>query len=224
MVEICPACMVVCSARNASDSPTVPNMGCGGSIRLSSTSAGAARTAAMSRLRFSSNSGTSRETSPNSPACGQPSSRENCRSKPAGSSDAGAPSRFSPLRSVNVRWPTIHAAQFAFGMFGRMMLLRWRRGWLVGAVLGGLVLFASWLGEWFRAAVDLRGEALFHPLLSDFHLLLVATALTVLFAAVVVWPIWLALAHLFLPARTAAALLDWQRSIPSAEPILARQE
>jgi hypothetical protein len=34
---------------------------------------------------------------------------------------------------------------------------------------------------------------------------------------VIVWPVWLALTHLFLPAKTAAALLDWQRSLSQSE-------
>jgi hypothetical protein len=113
----------------------------------------------------------------------------------------------------------------AFGMFGRMLLLRFRRGWAVGGVLGALVLMASYFGAWFRVNIDRPSHmtaAL--PIGMDFQLLLLGAALTIVFAAVVVWPIWLALTHLFLPSRTASALLDWQRSIPSTAPILARQE
>lgn len=112
----------------------------------------------------------------------------------------------------------------AFGMVGRMLLLRWRRGWAVGAVLGCLVLGASSFGAWFQANVEWRGTAPSVPVGADFRLLLVSAALTVVFAAVVVWPIWMALAHLFLPERTARALLDWQRSVGTAAPTRARQE
>ena len=149
--------------------------------------------------------------------------RYNPQRNPAGGPNAWT-YQFVP-REVDIESSVAFAIfALAFGMVGRMMLLRWRRGWAVGAVLGGLVFFASSLGAWFRGYVDIQRNYAPHPLGLDFQLLLVATGLTVVFAAVVVWPIWLALTHLFLPARTAAALLDWQRSIPSAEPILARQE
>jgi hypothetical protein len=112
----------------------------------------------------------------------------------------------------------------AFGMFGRMLLLRWRRGWAVGGVLAVLVLLAAYLGAWFRANVDFRNRGIVMPLGLDFQMLLIGAALMIIFAAVVVWPIWLALTHLFLPDRTAKALLEWQRSIPAGAPTLARQE
>ena len=111
----------------------------------------------------------------------------------------------------------------AFGMFGRMFLLRFRRGWAVGGVLGALVLLASLLGTWLRV-VDRGTRGFVAPLGWDFQVLLIGAALTVVFGAIIVWPVWLALAHLFLPSRTAAALLDWQRSISSGAPALARQQ
>src|SRR4051812_6651399 len=109
-----------------------------------------------------------------------------------------------------------------FGMFGRMLLLRWRRGWIVGGGLGALVLLAASLGVWARR-IDLRAAPMPPPGM-DYMMLLVAAALTVLFGAVIAWPIWLALVHLFLPPRAVTALLDWQRAIPSGAPALARQE
>jgi hypothetical protein len=113
----------------------------------------------------------------------------------------------------------------AFGMVGRMLLLRWRNGLAVGGVLGALVLMASYAGAWFRGNIDLpNGNGVALPIGGDFQVLLLCTALTIVFAAVIVWPIWMALAHLFLPTRTAAALLDWQRSVASAAPALARQQ
>ena len=112
----------------------------------------------------------------------------------------------------------------SFGMVSRMLMLRWRRGWAVGAVLAGLVMLAVHLGAWFRSTVDYAGRgAIVLPMGIDFHMLIVATGLTLVFAAMVVWPTWLALVHLFLPARTASALLDWQRSIPDAPGVLARE-
>jgi hypothetical protein len=112
----------------------------------------------------------------------------------------------------------------AFGMFGRMLLLRWRHGWAVGGVLGALVLLAALGGTWMRAADFGNARAAVAPVGLDFQVLLFASALTIVFAAMVVWPIWLALVHLFLPSRTAAALLEWQRSMSRGAPELARQE
>ena len=111
----------------------------------------------------------------------------------------------------------------AFGMFGRMFLLRWRRGWAVGAVLGLLVVLATWVGAWLRAYDRPARGAPVLPLGGDFQVLLFCTALTVTLGALVVWPVWMALAHLFLPSRTAAALLEWQRSEPAGAPTLARE-
>ena len=91
-------------------------------------------------------------------------------------------------------------------------------------VLGALVVTASYAGASFRGHVDLRGRAIAMPIGADFQLLLLYTAVVLVFAAVVVWPIWMALAHLFLPQRAAAALLDWQRSMSAGAPALARQE
>ena len=60
-------------------------------------------------------------TSPNSFACGQPSSRLKRFSNPSGSAGRSAtPIARITLRSVSVRWPMIHAAQLAFS------LGRWR--------------------------------------------------------------------------------------------------
>jgi hypothetical protein len=112
----------------------------------------------------------------------------------------------------------------AFGMFGRMLLLRWRRGWAVGAVLGVLVVLAAYGGMCLHV-LEPRGVAPPPPPVGfDFQMLLVGGGLIVLFGAVVVWPVWMALAHLFLPTRTAQALLQWQRNIPAGAPALARQE
>ena len=112
----------------------------------------------------------------------------------------------------------------AFGMFGRMLLMRWRRGVAVGAVLGGLVMLASYLGAWFRGYMDApRNSVVTMPVGDDFQTLLLGTFAVVTLAAVIVWPIWMALAHLFLPTNTANALLDWQRNRWAAAPALARQ-
>jgi hypothetical protein len=60
------------------------------------------------------------------------------------------------------------------------------------------------------------------PLGGDWHALMVLTGLTVLFGAVVIWPIWLALVHLFLPSRTGASLLEWQRSLSEPKALWER--
>ena len=114
----------------------------------------------------------------------------------------------------------------AFGAIGRMLLLRWRHGWAVGAVLAALVLLAVQLGAWSRENLESRNITVTGPPAQDFHLLSVGGAATLVFGAVIVWPVWLALTHLFLPPKTATALLEWQRSLsarqrePDREPAL----
>jgi len=111
-----------------------------------------------------------------------------------------------------------------FGMFGRMLLLRWRRGWAVGAVLGVLIVLAAYCGAWFRAnVIETRGQALVSPIGLEFQVLLLCAGLNVVLAAMIVWPIWMALVYLFLPSRMGAAFLDWQRSLATGAPALARQ-
>jgi hypothetical protein len=57
----------------------------------------------------------------------------------------------------------------------------------------------------------------------EFYAITLWGGLTVLLGAALSWPAWRALAHLFLPARTANALLDWQRSLSGSGSVLARE-
>jgi hypothetical protein len=102
-----------------------------------------------------------------------------------------------------------------FGMLGRMALLRWRRGAFVGTAIGALVAFAMYAGAYFQylmylqspVAVDVprpESDTLFIYMLCGFA---GATA-----GAACVWGVWVSLVHVFLPRRTADALLEWQRS------------
>ena len=97
-----------------------------------------------------------------------------------------------------------------FGMVGRMLLLRWRSGWLVGGVLGTLVI-ATMMGGAMLRYWDRNMNQL--PIGAGFIQLTVVIGLGVAIGAGVVWWIWIALAHLFLPKRVAGALLDWQRAM-----------
>jgi hypothetical protein len=101
-----------------------------------------------------------------------------------------------------------------FGLFGRMLLLRWRRGWAVGLVLAALVLLSIELGARFAWGRLDRQVVEVPPLGRDYHVLAAGTALAVVLGAAVVWPLWRAMAHLFLPAGAARAMLDWQRLAP----------
>lgn len=116
---------------------------------------------------------------------------------------------------------------FVFGLFSRMLLLRWRRGALVGAMLAALVVVATMIGahlRWLDASSSWsRGTPA--PLRTDLVHLAGWAAGLVVFGAVIVWPIWMSLVYLFLPKRTAEALLEWQRSLSAPkverEPALA---
>ncbi len=110
-----------------------------------------------------------------------------------------------------------------FGMVSRMFLLRWKRGWLVGGVLALLVFAAVVLGAEFQRSELSRRGAVAQPVATDLYLVALIGCLCVTLGAAVVWPIWMSLAHLFLPRRTAAALLDWQRSFSGKEIQLGQQ-
>jgi len=116
-----------------------------------------------------------------------------------------------------------------FAMVGRMLLLRWRRGWAVGLILAGLVGGILVLAGFFRYSMLSRWEnAKVPPLTPEFLQLVGLAVVCIAIGAMVVWPAWVALAHLFLPQRTAVALLDWQRALSkretaSREPALSRE-
>jgi hypothetical protein len=108
-----------------------------------------------------------------------------------------------------------------FGMVGRMLLLRWRRGYLVGLTLAALVCTMFVIGAYWNRYT--RGDDNFplpSPLTGEFLGLLATLAVTLTLGASIVWGLWVTIAHLFLPRRTSQALLDWQRSLsnpPAAE-------
>jgi hypothetical protein len=105
-------------------------------------------------------------------------------------------------------------------MGARMLLLRWRRGYKVGLILSGLVSAAVILGAvWRKMEREGRDNiSLPQPFTADFLLSIAAAALALTLGTSIIWGIWSALAHLFLPRRTSEALLEWQRnqSNPSA--------
>jgi hypothetical protein len=101
-----------------------------------------------------------------------------------------------------------------FGMSARMLLLRWRRGYKVGLVLSALVGAAVVSGAvWRKMEREGRDSVqLPQPFAPDFLLSIASAILALTLGASIVWGIWSALAHVFLPRRTSDALLDWQRS------------
>jgi hypothetical protein len=115
-----------------------------------------------------------------------------------------------------------------FGLVSRMLLLRWRRGWLVGLVLACVVLAAVAAGAWFNRQMVFNNFGASYtyglppPPDASFYAVALLGALCIVLGASVVWGAWTALAHLFLPRTTAAALLDWQRSLSGKEASLAR--
>lgn len=132
---------------------------------------------------------------------------------------APPPQRPRPIDMEAIIAFTLFAIPFA--IFGRLILLRWRRGLLVGVALAALVMAAVVLGAKLRQTMFSAIQSL-GPLNADFYILLLLTAGCIIVGAVIAWPIWLALAHLFLPARTAKALLDWQQNLSTPAAPLAR--
>jgi hypothetical protein len=112
----------------------------------------------------------------------------------------------------------------AFGMVGRMLLLRWRRGYQVGLTLGALAAVAVAGGGYLFRLLRNTDIPIPPPMSGDWLITLATTAVSITLGATIVWGVWTALAHVFLPKRTAQALLDWQRSLsnpPAAQ--LARE-
>ena len=113
-----------------------------------------------------------------------------------------------------------------FAMVGRMLLLRWRRGWAVGLILAAVVGAIMLLAGQFRYAMLTRWENSnpnVPPLTPEYYQLVATAVASIVVGALVVWPAWMALVHLFLPQKTAAALLDWQRGLSEGESALARE-
>jgi hypothetical protein len=107
-----------------------------------------------------------------------------------------------------------------FGMVLRMTLLRWRRGYLVGLVLAALAVLGAVGGTFFR---QYEREAGYGPFEHDFVTVLAMTACAIALGSTIVWALWCGAARLFLPARTASALLEWQRSCSHRVSDLSRE-
>jgi hypothetical protein len=125
------------------------------------------------------------------------------------------------LEARQIDWESMLAFSlfaFPFGLVSRMLLLRWRRGILVGAVLACLVVAAAGLGALFRGYVDSDARTRTASVSFDFPFLLALAAATVIFGAAVAWPIWTALVRAFLPTQAGGALLEWQRSLSAPRP------
>jgi hypothetical protein len=101
-----------------------------------------------------------------------------------------------------------------FGMASRMLLLRWRRGFKIGLILSALICVAICFGAmWRKMDREAPGEPkLPQPFTQDFLVSIVTAVLALMLGASIIWGIWSALAHVFLPRRTSEALLEWQRS------------
>lgn len=102
---------------------------------------------------------------------------------------------------------------FCYGVIGRMMLLRWRRGVIVGFVLGILAGLAMIVGaELNRRGLGYYGAEYPSPYTSSLITMLVNVLFWTMIAAGLVWPIWVGLVKAFLPARIGESLLAWQRA------------
>jgi hypothetical protein len=108
----------------------------------------------------------------------------------------------------------------AYALIGRMLLLRWRRGLLIGLVLGGLIALAMETGALIRYVEDSRG--LPRPEGEGFILYMMCGFLGGVAGASCAWGVWAALVTAFLPKRAATALLEYQRamSLPKLAPML----
>jgi hypothetical protein len=108
----------------------------------------------------------------------------------------------------------------AYGLIGRMLLLRWRRGLIIGPILGALVVVALIVGAHLRF-YELSGRSnnsfVESPLQRAFLTYLLWSMLGVCAGAACSWGAWLSLVHLFLPKKAAAALIEWQKQMSAKE-------
>jgi hypothetical protein len=133
-----------------------------------------------------------------------------------------AVARWRPIR-INLEIllaVTLFAA--AFGAVERMILLRWRRSYVVGAILGLLVAGALALGAHLNRIFENEPD-IPSPFAFDFLMLMAWAFAAVLLSATLVWPVWALLVKAFLPRNAATALLSWQREGWKPATALARE-
>jgi hypothetical protein len=139
---------------------------------------------------------------------------------------SGGGVRASPQYSMvprEIDWESLLAFSLfglGFGLFGRMFLLRWRRGHLIGMVLGVLVVGMVMLGARIQQIDRNLGPSPYTPALMT---VAVMGAGLVVLGAWISWGVWVLLVRLFLPTRTATAFLEWQRSLSSGVGKLAQE-
>jgi vacuolar-type H+-ATPase subunit I/STV1 len=112
----------------------------------------------------------------------------------------------------------------AWGIFARMLLLRWKHGWKVGVILACLALTAIWIGVVVRRVDLSAAEQLEHPW--PFHRGFIEMTLIgagfIILGASIAWPVWVMLVKAFLPKRTSDALIEWQKALSINVSALAR--
>lgn len=121
------------------------------------------------------------------------------------------PAKFLPEAAI-----ALFLFSVGYGQFGRMLLLRWRRGLIIGPILGALVVLALVVGAHLRY-YELSGRSsttfLETPLQPAFLAYLFWAMLGVCAGAASAWGVWLSLVHLFLPKKAATALIEWQKQM-----------
>jgi hypothetical protein len=98
-----------------------------------------------------------------------------------------------------------------FGIFARMLLLRWRSAAKIGLILAALVMTALALGAIVRQAEF--DSAVPSPWTLDWLSFELVAGGCVCLGCLFAWPIWSGLVKAFLPARTGKMLLEWQKSL-----------
>jgi hypothetical protein len=110
----------------------------------------------------------------------------------------------------------------AYAMIGRMLLLRWRHGVLIGLVLGALVALAMDTGANLQFIENPR--QLPRPEAEGFLLYLFCGFLGAVAGASCAWGVWLSLVTAFLPKRAATALIEYQRAMSLPKTLIDRAD
>ena len=103
-------------------------------------------------------------------------------------------------------------AGFLWTCVARVLLLRWRRGWVIGLVLAGLTVGALFLGASIRQT-ELQDTSRVFYLVPDWFMAMTWTTLIIFVSSICAWGLWMIAVRLLLPRRIGDALLAWQRSL-----------
>lgn len=108
-----------------------------------------------------------------------------------------------------------------FGIFSRMLLLRWRKSLAVAvgmAAVTSLAFIAGGLLRYYELTKYQGGSRSFSFSIQETLLRMGNLFLGVFAGCLIAWPIWKGAVFLLLPKRTGQSLIAWQKSLSEKDP------